>query len=450
MYFPEMTLEDILQNPEQYDLSPTLLGACSVDSPIKGQRFVEDGPRIVPTVDAVRIAGLCSRVGRLPALEEAGPRSRIFHDPAWTRAAIVTCGGLAPGLNAVIKGLVQVLHFEYGVRHIFGIPYGYRGLNPKYRHAPVQLTPELVDTVHEEGGTMLGSSRGNQDPSVMVDTLQRLNINVLFCVGGDGTLRGAHAIHEEVTRRKLPISVVGIPKTIDNDLNLVDRTFGFETAVYQAAEIITSAHAEARGAANGLSIVKLMGRDSGFIAAYATLANTVVNICLVPEIPFRLEGPDGLYEALRRRYERGKTHAVLVVAEGAGQHLFEGVPEVKDASGNVLKQDIGDFLVAKIKQHFEELGMDLAMRYFDPSYSIRSVPARGTDAIFCYQLAENAVHAAMAGRTDIVVGATAGTFTHVPIEYATSERKKLDVDGPLWHAVLSSTRQMDYFRPDRR
>ncbi len=445
-----MNLEDILRNPEQYDLSPATLGPCTVDSPITGQRFVDDGLRVLPTADAALLAELFARGAKPPALEQAGPRRRIFHDPAWTRAAIVTCGGLAPGLNSVIKGLVQVLHFEYGVRHIFGIPYGYRGLNPKYRHAPVQLTPELVDTIHEEGGTMLGSSRGNQDPSVMVDTLQRLNINLLFCVGGDGTLRGAHAIHEEIARRKLPVSVVGIPKTIDNDLNLVDRTFGFETAVYQAAEIITSAHVEARGAANGLSIVKLMGRDSGFIAAYATLANTVVNICLVPAIPFRLEGPDGLYEALRRRYGRGKTHAVLVVAEGAGQDLFEGVPEVRDASGNVLKHDIGDFLVAKIKQHFETLGMDLSLRYFDPSYSIRSVPARGTDAIFCYQLAEGAVHAAMAGRTDIVVGSTAGVFTHVPIAFATSERKKLDVDGPLWHAVLSSTRQMDYFRPERR
>lgn len=445
-----MNLQTILENPLEHDLTPTVLGPCTVDNPVTGQRFVEDGMRVLPTSDATRIAELVARGVALPGLEQAGPRQRIFHDPAWCRAAIVTCGGLAPGLNSVIKGLVQVLHFDYGVRHIFGIPYGYRGLNPKYRHAPVQLTPELVDTIHEEGGTMLGSSRGGQEPSVMVDTLQRLNINMLFCVGGDGTLRGAHAIQQEVLRRKLPISVVGIPKTIDNDLNLVDRTFGFETAVYRAAEVITNAHVEARGAANGLSIVKLMGRDSGFIAAYATLANTVVNICLVPEVPFRMEGPEGLLEALRRRFERGKTHAVLVVAEGAGQELFEGIPDVKDASGNVLKHDIGDFLVEKIRYHFDQLGFDLSLRYFDPSYSIRSVPARGTDAIFCYQLAENAVHAAMAGRTDVVVGSTAGTFTHVPIAYATSERKKLDVDGPLWHAVLSSTRQMDYFRADRR
>lgn len=445
-----MGIDDILTNPGAHDLSVKTVGRATVPNVLTGQRFVEDHQRVALTADAQRIQELCAAGHKIPSLEQAGPRSQIFHDPSWTRAAIVTCGGLAPGLNAVIKGLVQVLWFDYGVRHVFGIPYGYRGLNPTYRHAPIQLTPELVDTIHEEGGTLLGSSRGEQDPKVMVDTLQRLNINILFCVGGDGTLRGAHAIAEEVAFRKLPISVVGIPKTIDNDLSLVDHTFGFETAVYKAAEIITNAHMEARGAHNGLAIVKLMGRDSGFIAAYATLANTVVNLCLVPEVPFQLDGAGGLFEALRRRFERGKTHAVLVVAEGAGQHLFEGLPEVRDASGNVLKHDIGDFLVDKIRHHFDQLGMDIAIRYFDPSYSIRSVPARGTDAIFCTQLAENAVHAAMSGRTDMVVGSTGGLFTHVPIPYATSERKKLDIDGPLWHAVLSSTRQVDYFRPNGR
>lgn len=445
-----MTLEEIISNPNSHDLTGKCLGACSVDNPMTGQRFVDDGQKVVLITDSEQIRALHKLGYEPPALEQAGPRRKIYHDPAWTRAAIVTCGGLAPGLNAVIKGLVQVLHFDYGVRNIFGIPYGYRGLNPAFRHAPMHLTPEIVDTLHEEGGTVLGSSRGEQPPEIMVDTLQRLNINILFCVGGDGTLRGAHAIQEEIERRKLPISVVGIPKTIDNDLNLVDRTFGFETAVYKAAEIIANAHVEARGAYNGLSIVKLMGRDSGFITAYATLANTVVNLCLIPEVPFRLDGQEGLLEAIERRFRNGKTHCVMVVAEGAGQELFQGVPEVKDASGNVLKNDIGDFLCQRIRDHFDMLGLDLGIKYFDPSYSIRSVPAQGTDAIFCYQLAENAVHAAMAGRTDIVVGSTAGSFTHVPIPYATFQRKKVDTNGPLWHAVLSATRQEDYFRPIHR
>jgi len=442
-----MKLEDILEHPEMNDLSIRKLGPCTVESPMTGQRFIEDWQRVVLTNEARRIDSWRELERKIPSLELAGPRQKIFHDPAWTRAAIVTCGGLAPGLNAVLKSLVQVLWFDYGVRNIFGIPYGYRGLNPSFRLSPMQLTPELVDTIHENGGTILGSSRGEQDPRVMVDTLQRLNINMLFCVGGDGTLRGAHAIAEEVAARGLPISVVGIPKTVDNDLNLVDRTFGFETAVYSAADVITNAHMEAKGAYNGLGVVKLMGRDSGFIAAWASLANSVVNICLIPEVRFELDGDEGLLKALERRFAKGKTHAVIVVAEGAGQHLFEGQPEIRDASGNILKYDIGPFLCDKIRKHFEKLGTEANVKYFDPSYIIRSVPAKGTDAIFCYQLAENAVHAAMSGRTDMLVGSTAGDFTNVPIPYAISERKKVDVDGSLWHGVLSATRQNDYFHP---
>jgi len=369
---------------------------------------------------------------------------------------ILTSGGDCPGLNAVIRAVVKAGQYS-GFRTI-GFKGGFEGLLSPCE--PVDFDYNRMDGMLVRGGTILGAANTGAfaaktgfgeirqvDPVLLADAAdnyKKLGLRALIVVGGDGSLTIAQqlALHG--------VHFVGVPKTIDNDLNLVDRTFGFETAVYKAAEIITSAHIEARGAANGLSIVKLMGRDSGFIAAYATLANTVVNICLVPEVKFRLEGQDGLLEALRRRFERGKTHAVLVVAEGAGQDLFEGLPVLKDASGNVLKHDIGDHLVEKIRHHFDTLGMDLSLRYFDPSYSIRSVPARGTDAIFCYQLAENAVHAAMAGRTDVVVGSTAGVFTHVPIVYATSERKKLDVDGPLWHAVLSSTRQLDYFKPDRR
>ena len=335
-----------------------------------------------------------------------------------------------------------MLWFDYGVRNIFGIPYGYRGLNPAYGYSPMILNPDVVDAIQEDGGTILGSSRGNQDAKVMVDTLMRLNINVLFCIGGDGTLRGAHDIAEEIKKRHQPISVIGIPKTIDNDLNLIDRTFGFETAVLSATDVITSAHNEANGAFNGLGLVKLMGRDSGFIAAYAALATTVVNICLVPEVPFTL---DGLFKALESRYSNGKTHAVVTVAEGAGQELFKDQPERRDASGNILKNDIGEFLTRKIKEHFDKVGKEVNIKYFDPSYMVRSIPAQGTDAIFCFQLAEAAVHAGMAGKTDMVVGSMNNAFSHVPIEYAVSERKKINPNGALWHAVLGITRQQDYF-----
>ena len=437
-----MTQEDILNNPEKYDLSIETVGKGTLKSPMKGVPFVSESDRVSLTADIGRIQKFCESGKAIPSLEAAGPRETIFHDPAWTRAGIVTCGGLCPGLNNVIKGLVQVLWFDYGVRNIFGIPYGYRGLNPAYGYSPMILNPDVVDAIQEDGGTILGSSRGNQDAKVMVDTLMRLNINVLFCIGGDGTLRGAHDIAEEIKKRHQPISVIGIPKTIDNDLNLIDRTFGFETAVLSATDVITSAHNEANGAFNGLGLVKLMGRDSGFIAAYAALATTVVNICLVPEVPFTL---DGLFKALESRYSSGKTHAVIAVAEGAGQELFKDQPERRDESGNILKNDIGEFLTRKIKEHFDKVGKENIIKYFDPSYMVRSIPAQGTDAIFCFQLAEAAVHAGMAGKTDMVVGSMNNAFSHVPIEYAVSERKKINPNGALWHAVLGITRQQDYF-----
>ena len=434
-----MTQEDILHNPEQFNLSIETVGKGTLKSPMKGIQFVSEEDRIGLTTDVKRIEEFYKKKIAVPSLEAAGPRETIFHDPAWTRAGIVTCGGLCPGLNNVIKGLVQVLWFDYGVRNIFGIPYGYRGLNPAYGYPPITLNPDVVDSIQEDGGTILGSSRGMQEPSIMVDTLMRLNINVLFCIGGDGTLRGAHAIAEEIKKRKQPISVIGIPKTIDNDLNLIDKTFGFETAVLSATDVITSAHNEANGAFNGLGLVKLMGRDSGFIAAYAALATTVVNFCLVPEVPFTLEG---LFKALESRYSSGKTHAVIVVAEGAGQELFKDQEERRDASGNILKNDIGEFLTEKINEHFKKVGKEVNIKYFDPSYMVRSIPAKGTDAIFCFQLAESAVHAGMAGKTDMVVGSMNGMFTHVPIEYAVSERKKIDPVGSLWQAVRLNTWHM--------
>ena len=437
-----MTQEDILRNPEEFDLSIETVGKGTLKSPMKGIQFVSEEDRIGLTTDVRRIQDFYNKGIAVPSLEAAGPRETIFHDPAWTRAGIVTCGGLCPGLNNVIKGLVQVLWFDYGVRNIFGIPYGYRGLNPQYGYPPITLNPDVVDSIQEDGGTILGSSRGTQEASVMVDTLMRLNINVLFCIGGDGTLRGAHAIAEEVKKRRQPISIIGIPKTIDNDLNLIDKTFGFETAVLSATDVITSAHNEANGAFNGLGLVKLMGRDSGFIAAYAALATTVVNFCLIPEVPFTLEG---LFKALESRYGSGKTHAVIAVAEGAGQELFKDQEERRDASGNILKNDIGEFLTEKIKEHFDKVGKEVNIKYFDPSYMVRSIPAKGTDAIFCFQLAESAVHAGMAGKTDMVVGSMNEQFSHVPIEYAVNERKKIDPNGTLWHAGLGATRQQDYF-----
>jgi len=422
------------------------LGEATVASPLKGVSFVDDSENVLymDNLDAIRERVV--REAPLPAFEAAGPRARIFHVPKWSRAGIVSCGGLCPGINDVIRALVNTLWFSYGVESILGFRYGYRGLIPKYGHKPMELDPDIVDQIHENGGSILGSSRGPQDPEEMVRALERLNVNMLFCIGGDGTLRGARKIAECAQARKAPISVIGVPKTIDNDISYMDRTFGFETAVYQAAPVISAAHEEAKGAYNGIGLVKLMGRDSGFIAAAATLANSVVNFCLVPEVPFSLDGPGGFLPALKARLI-DKRHAVIVAAEGAGADLFKDLPEQRDASGNVLHPDIGLFLKERISRYLTGEGIEYHIKYFDPSYQIRSVPARGTDAVFCLLLAENAVHAAMAGRTNMVVGQWHNQFTHVPIALATSRRRKIEPHGQLWQSVLAVNRQADWWQP---
>ena len=409
------------------------LGAANIPSPLKDTAFVDDDERVVyHTAEAQLRKELQS--GPL-SFEKAGARKTIFHDPARTRAAILTAGGLCPGLNDVIKSLTITLLTHYHVNGVYGIPYGYRGLNPANALLPMHLSADSVDSIHEQGGTILGSSRGHEESSVMVDTLLGLGINILFCIGGDGTARGAHDLTQEIARRHLPISVIAIPKTVDNDISFIDQSFGFSTAVRTAGGFITGAHNEAKGAFNGIGLIKVMGRDSGFIAAYASLANPYVNYCLIPEEKFTLrEGPRALLPHLEQRLSR-KHHAVIMVAEGAGQEFFADAPERRDASGNKLHNDIGVFLKGEIIRYFKERNIGINLKYFDPGYSIRSVQAEGEDAVFCSLLAQSAAHAGMAGKTDMMVGHWAGEFTHVPIPLATLSRKKVDLNGPLWNGV---------------
>jgi 6-phosphofructokinase 1 len=370
-------------------------------------------------------------------MEAAGPREKLFFDPTQLACGIVTCGGLCPGLNDVVRSIVMSLHYHYGVKDIFGFRFGYEGLVRRIGHEPLKLTPDAVNRIHEIGGTVLGSSRGPQDPAEMAETLRDLKVGILFAIGGDGTLRGAQKIADEAARQGMALSVIGIPKTIDNDISFVQMTFGFETAVTEARRAIYAANAEAEGARNGVGLVKLMGRDSGFIAAFSVLAEAQVNFCLVPEVPFTLER---FLAELRQRLER-RGHAVIVVAEGAGQNLMEKTAE-RDASGNVKHGDIGAFLRDRIKEHFTRTGMEIGVRYIDPSYAIRSVPATAHDSAFCLLLGQSGVHAGMSGRTNMVVSFWNHQFTHVPISLAVRERKKIDPEGMLWSSVLASTGQL--------
>jgi len=412
------------------------LGRCRVPSPMLIGDFVGDDKRVLFHSSFEEAEAFIKADRPLPAFEMAGPRKKIYFDPSKLKCGIVTCGGICPGLNDVIRSIVFSLHYHYGVPSAFGFRYGYEGLAPAYRHPPMELDLREVRDIHLKGGTILGSSRGPQDVSQMVDTLERMNIGVLFAIGGDGTLRGAQAISEEIGCRGLKISVIGIPKTIDNDISYLDKSFGFETAVAEARTSIYAAHVEAEGARNGIGLVKLMGRESGFIAAHATLANSDVNFCLVPEVPFTMEA---FLSALAERLER-RRHAVIVVAEGAGQDLLGKTGE-RDASGNARLTDIGIFLRDQINAHFKKAGVKIVLKYIDPSYTIRSRPANSHDSVFCLLLGHCAVHAGMTGRTNMVVGYWNGEFTHVPIPLAVSERKHVDPEGRLWSSVLESTGQ---------
>jgi len=421
---------------EYPDFSVAKLGDCCIPSPVTDVPFVRDDEHVLYHSHIERIREFLDAGKEPPHMELAGPRAKIFFEPSELRCGIVTCGGICPGVNDVIRSIVLSLRYHYGVEKVFGFRFGYEGLVAKYGHEPFELTPESVKGIHQTGGSILASSRGSQDIAEMVDTLERMKIGILFTIGGDGTLRGSHALAEEVKRRGLQISVIGIPKTIDNDISYVQETFGFETAVTETRTSLYSAHVEATGARNGVGLVKLMGRQSGFIAAYATLANSEVNFCLVPEVPFTLAGfLRGLEERLAK-----KGHALVVVAEGAGQELMEET-HVCDASGNVRLGDVGVFLRDRIREYFKKMGTEMNLKYIDPSYTIRSMPATARDSAFCLLLGQYAVHAGMSGRTDMIVSVWRGEFTHVPILAAVSRRKQVNPGGWLWCAVLSSTGQ---------
>jgi 6-phosphofructokinase 1 len=431
MLTPEMTKIDSLgpaEQPSPLKLSTTFGdGVVNFIPPCSAMPFrVERRPDQEPAEDVV--------------FEKAGPREKIYFDPARTSAAIVTCGGLCPGLNNVIRSIFYELHHHYGVENVWGIRQGYAGLDADNPWPPMRLTPEMVQDIHREGGTVLGTSRGPVDFAKAVDLLRELGVNILFTLGGDGTQKGAHQLHQEACRQGYPLAVVGVPKTIDNDIAYVWRTFGFWTAVEKAQEVIACAHAEASSAPYGVAVVKLMGRHAGFIAAAAAVASQDVNYCLVPEVPFALRGERGLLSLLRERLAE-RDHAVIVVAEGAGQEHLAEEPEQHDASGNLLNADIGPWLVGHIKRDLKETGKLFTVKYIDPSYIIRSVPADAEDALLCDAMGRSAVHAAMAGKTGMLIGYWYNVLIHVPIELAVSERKTMSPESELWRSVLASTGQ---------
>jgi len=423
------------------DFKITSLGPCRIGSPLNLSGFISDNNRILFNSRIDDYADRLDESGRPLSLECAGPREKIFFDPAHTKAAVVTCGGLCPGINDVIRSLTMTLFYRYGVKQILGIKYGLRGLNPAFGHKPVHLTPDFVKDITHIGGSILSSSRGPQDADVMVDYLESMKVNILFCVGGDGTMRAAEKLTQTITARGTSISVIGIPKTIDNDLSLIERSFGFDTAIEKTVEAIRCAHVEAKGAHHGIGLVKIMGRESGYITATAALAQGDANFVLIPEVPFDLEGKKGFLETLKKRM-KAREHAVILVAEGAGQELMnQGSTQRKtDASGNIRLYDIGLFLKNSIEEYFSQQNFEINLKYIEPSYLIRCGGANASDSIYCSLLGQYSVHAAMSGKTGLLVALRKDEYVHLPLSAVISGRR-INPEGNIWFRVLEATGQ---------
>lgn len=431
---------------KQEDFIVARLGEPKIQSPRKMSKeigdqianYVKDNELVCYNIESNSHQADCDKEDI--RILKAGPREKIYFNPGHLHAAIVTCGGLCPGLNDVIRAITRTLWYSYGVKRITGIKNGYKGFLPEYDFSPVNLTPDVVDDIHKMGGTILGSSRGGGDRVVdIVDSLERLNINLLFAIGGDGTLRGARDVSNEIAKRGLKIGVVGIPKTIDNDISFLQKSFGFETAVARASEVVASAHSEAHSGINGIGLVKLMGRESGFIAAYTAIAVHEANFVLIPEIPFDLRGENGFLTHLHRRLERSN-HAVIIIAEGANQGIL-GDSKATDASGNKIFADVGLWLKHEIETYFKEQNIEFNLKYIDPSYIIRSSKADPIDSAYCSRLGSLAVHAGMAGLTSVLVSLVNDRFVYLPIDIAVSKRNHVDTEGSLWRDVIEATQQ---------
>lgn len=426
---------------ETYDFTIQTLGEATLPSPLNVSYFTDDNKRILFNIFLKHYEEFKTPDGLPLSVEVAGPREKIYFDPSKVKAAIVTCGGLCPGINDVIRAIVMELYHRYGVRNVIGIKYGFQGLIPSYGHDIKELLPEAVKDIHTLGGSILSSSRGRQDINEIVNALKRMNVDILFCIGGDGTMRATECIAAEIRKRNLNIAVVGVPKTIDNDLNLIQKSFGFDTAISESVKAIQCAHVEARGAPNGIGLVKIMGRQSGHIAACAALSQNDVNFVLIPEVPFDMDGEKGLLSVLEKRL-KNRGHCVILTAEGAGQELIRKCsdPLETDASGNPKLLDIGVFLKTRINEYFQEKGIEINLKYIDPSYIIRSVPANSNDSIYCGALGQYAVHAAMSGKTSMLVSLMKDEYVYLPLKMVSSGMN-VEPDGNVWMRVLEATGQ---------
>ena len=224
-----------------YNFEIPVIGQARIDSPVQMSKtygdkivnYVREDEYILYDVKSKKGAGASQGRFNLLSSESRSPGKNLFPSRSCARGGCKPCGGLCPGLNNVIRSVVRTLWYQYGVRRITGIRNGYRGFLPQYNLPIKELNPDVVDDIHYMGGTILGSSRGGANIEEIVDAIERLNLNMLFTIGGDGTTKGALAIAAEIEKRNLKVAVIGIPKTIDNDLSFIQRSFGFEDSRFK-------------------------------------------------------------------------------------------------------------------------------------------------------------------------------------------------------------------------
>jgi ATP-dependent phosphofructokinase / diphosphate-dependent phosphofructokinase len=333
------------------------------------------------------------------------------------RFGILTGGGDCPGLNAVIRGVVRAGVNRHG-HQIIGFRYGWAGV---LEANTVELTARNTAGILHRGGTILGTSRTNPfkgdggGTALVRETLEREGIDALIPIGGEDTLGVAARLSAE------GVPVVGVPKTIDNDLAGTDVTFGFHTAVQIATDAIDRLHTTAESH-NRVIILEVMGRHAGWIAAYSGIAGGA-DVILVPERPFDI---DEVCESIKRRHAGGRTFSIVVVSEGAVPRDGGGLTTAgakTDAFGHARLGGIAVLLEGEVEQR---TGFETRMTIL--GHVQRGGTPTAYDRVLATRFGVKAVAAADRGEFGSMVSLRGTDIDLVPLADAVAEPKILDDD----------------------
>lgn len=463
----------------------------------------DEGARIV--VDARRkyhdpLEGITPAAWNL-TMPEAGPRRYVsYPQKNQLKVGILVSGGIAPGINAVISGIIarhhayqawsQKINKNYALE-ILGYSEALKGL----LHAGRPAVPLDLKTVREavnHGGSILPTARADElldleDPKQRDGALDKVTsrlinqqIDILYIIGGDGSMRAAHAISCRARRNPInELSVIGIPKTMDNDILWVWQSFGFLSAVEFAKQAILQLHTEVMSNPR-LCVIQLFGSDSGFVVSHAALASGVCDAVLIPEVNFTLKQLSGYirYRLQDRPHSDKPYGGIVALAETAipldWREYVSATAEVADGSEKVILtpeelraietfeshgrrvhgqtpdalRSGGLRLVSQILQReIRKLGDRWSSyRVFtnEPRHLIRSIEPSVSDVIFAQRLGTLAVDNAMAGYHDFMISQWLTEYVLVPLKLVVLGRKRVPEHGIFWKSVRASTGQPDF------